>query len=456
MLAFLFQNPIPGPGTFPRGVHPPTRKTLTCGTAVEVLPTPDTIVLPLQQHIGAPCEMIVKARQTVTYGQMVARSDALISASLHAPVSGKIAKPVAVTLPNGRHMMAVVIQPEGEQPGGRELLEDMFSADWPTTIGADPPPDAISRMIREAGIVGLGGAAFPTHVKIAPNERKPVNALLVNGCECEPYLTADDRLMQEFPAPIVTGALYAARSIGAERIYVCIESNKPAAVEALRRAAAGTGIIVAVLKTKYPQGSERHLIKAVTDRVIPLGGLPADVGVAVSNVGTMAAVARAVVKGRPLTHRIVCVTGRGIRHPKNLLVPVGARYRDLIEYCGGLTKDAARLVSGGPMMGFAFTDQDMPITKGTGGLTVLTREDIKRREETACIRCGRCVDVCPMHLVPAKLAQAAKNKDIGLAEQYNIMGCMESGCCGYVCPANIPLVQFIRMGKAMVMAEKRK
>jgi electron transport complex protein RnfC len=444
-----------GRKTFPRGIHPAGNKDYSSQARLEMFPPPGDVLLPLQQHIGAPCEPKVKPRQMVTYGDLIGRSEVVISAALHAPISGKVQKLTVTTLPNGRHMQAIHIKAEGDQLDGEALREEMFGGEWPTRFNGDHTPLDITHAIADAGIVGLGGAAFPTHVKVIPSEKKPVDTLLVNGCECEPFLTADDRLMRDYPRAIVSGALLASMATSARSIIVGIESNKPQAIEAMRQAAGGTGIVVAVLKTKYPQGSERHLIKAITGRTMPLGGLPADIGVAVSNVATMAAVARAVLRNKPLTHRLVCVTGSGIQTPKNILVPIGTRYRALIDYCGGLTPDAARIVSGGPMMGFAFTDLDMPITKGTGGVTVLTHADVRRERETNCIRCGRCVDVCPMHLVPAKLAAAAKHGDLALADRYNIMGCMESGCCGYICPANIPLVQLIRMGKALVMAQRR-
>jgi electron transport complex protein RnfC len=445
-----------GTGTFPRGVHPPYQKEISSDAAVEVLPAPKRVLLPLLQNIGAQCAPIVEPKQDVVFGQKIASSKALISASIHSPISGKVLKQTATTLPNARHVPALPVKAEGDQVEGRALWEDMYCGDWPKAFSGRYLPGEIKEMIDEAGIVGLGGAAFPTHIKIAPNEKKLVDTLLINGCECEPCLTTDYRLMLEAPEPIITGALLGGIATGAKDIVICIEDNKRKAIDAVAKAAKGTNIKVAALKTKYPQGSERHMIMAVLKRIMPLGGLPADVGVAVSNVGTIAAVARAVLRGKPLTHRIVSVTGNGITRPGNLLVPFGVSYGELIEFCGGLTEDAARIVSGGPMMGFTFTDVEMPITKGTGGITILTHEDIRKEKETQCIRCGRCVDVCPMHLVPAKLAHAARYGDVALAEKYNIMGCMESGCCGYICPANIPLVQLIRMGKAMAAANRKK
>lgn len=445
-----------GSGTFPGGVHPAERKHFSADAKIEMMPPPKGVLIPLQQHIGAPCEPVVKPKQEVVYGELIGQSEAFVSAKLHAPIAGVIMKMAVTTLPNGRHMQAIRIKAKGDQLEGDALWQEIFGGDWPKDIAGKYESAEVTRAVSDAGIVGLGGAAFPTHIKIVSNEKKPVDTLLVNGCECEPYLTSDDRLMREAPDSLVTGALLAGLSIGVKDIIINIEENKPEAIEAVRKAAAGTSIKIAVLKTKYPQGSERHMIKAVINRTIPLGGLPADAGVAVSNVGTMAAVARAVLYEKPLTHRIVCVTGAGIVNPKNVLAPIGVSYRELIDYCGGFTKDAARLLSGGPMMGFSFTDLDMPITKGTSGVTILTHDDIKRETETACIRCGRCVDVCPMHLVPARLALAAKHKNIAMMEKYNIMGCMESGCCAYICPANIPLVQLIRVGKAMLLGSQKK
>ena len=358
---------------------------------------------------------------------------------------------MAVTnLPNGRHVKAIAIKAEGEQLDGQALWDEIYGGHWPKDDLEQYSPKQITDAIYDAGIVGLGGAAFPTHVKYIPNEKKPLDTILINGCECEPYLTSDYRLMMEAPAPVITGALLAGRATGAKNIIIAVEDNKPKAVEVLRQAAAGTDIKIAVLKTKYPQGSEKQLIMAVLKRVVPLGGLPLDVGVAVSNVGTAAAVARAVLRGKPLTHRIVSVTGAGIANPKNLLVPIGISYGELIKYCGGLKEDAARMISGGPMMGFAFANMDLPVTKGTSGLTVLTQAEVLKSRETSCIRCGRCVDVCPMNLVPTKLALASRHNDVELAKRYKITACFECGSCAFICPAAIPLVQLIRTGKVMV------
>ncbi|MGE0085328.1 MAG: electron transport complex subunit RsxC [Desulfococcaceae bacterium] len=445
-----------GGGSFPHGVHPPERKNFSEGAAIEVIPPPEKVVLPLLQNVGAPAKASAKPKDTVALGDKIADAGGFVSAPLHAPIAGKVAKSGVVTLANGRHVPAMVIKSEGAQIDGNALRERLFGGDWPKTGLEKYAPKEIVDAIQKAGIVGLGGAAFPTHVKYVPNEKKPVDTVLINGCECEPYLTSDFRMMLEAPDPIVTGALLLGRASGAKKIIIGIEDNKPQAVEVMKKAAAGTGIQIAVLKTKYPQGSEKQLILAITGRKVPLGALPLDVGVAVSNVGTAAAIAGAVLRGIPLTHRVVCVTGGGIQNPKNLLVPIGISIGELIAYCGGLRKDAARMIAGGPMMGFAFSDLDTPVTKGTSGITILTQADLKRDDETNCLRCGRCVDVCPMNLVPTKIALASRHKDTDLAQQYNIMACFECGSCAYVCPANLPLVQLVRTGKAQVMAATKK
>jgi electron transport complex protein RnfC len=330
------------------------------------------------------------------------------------------------------------------------LWDDVFGGDWPAGGVNGPTGEQILQAIREGGLVGMGGAGFPTHVKLKPNPAKPVDTLLVNGCECEPYLTADYRLMLEAPKPIITGALLAAKAAGAERIIVAIEDNKPDAIAAMRAAANGTGIEVVAVHTKYPMGGERQLVVAALGRVVPTGGLPLDCGVVVVNVATAAAIARAVLRGKPLTHRVITVSGNGVNRPCNLLCAVGVSYRQLVNIAGGLTDQAVRVVAGGPMMGFAVSDLDEPVIKGTSGITVLTRQDVESAEETPCIRCGRCADVCPLRLVPTRIALAARNKDWELATRYYMAACVECGCCAYACPARIPLVQIIRAGKATV------
>ncbi len=437
-------------GTFARGVHPHDEKSLAADVAIEVVPTPAKVSVPLLQHLGAQCEPLVKARQQVVLGEKIGESEAFISAPVHATITGTVAMSSVATLPNGRHVKTVPIKADEQQLSGDALFEDILGGDWPKTGLDRYGPDAIVTAVREAGIVGQGGAAFPTYVKLKLNDAKPVDTLLLNGCECEPYLTADYRLMLEAPDAIVCGALLAARACGAKRIIVAIEDNKPSAIETMLKAAEGTDMIVRSLKTKYPMGGEKQTVLAAIGREVPTGGLPLDVGAVVCNVGTSAAIARAVVRDKALTHRVLTVSGRGIRNPKNLLVPIGISYGELIDYCGGLTEDAARVIAGGPMMGFTLGELDTPVTKGTSGLTVLTRDDVRKADETACVHCGKCVDVCPLKLVAAKMALASKHGDWELARRYHITACMECGCCAYVCPASIPLVQLIRLGKAQM------
>jgi len=449
-------NYIVGKGTFPHGVHPPEQKKFSEDSAIAVMPAPEKVILPLLQNIGAPSKSVVKPKQSVQMNDLLAEAGGFVSSNLHSPISGKVQKNVNVTLPNGRHLPAISVKAEGEQVSDQALFDDVLGGEWPTKDLDKYDSTTITDAVKNAGIVGLGGAAFPTHVKLIPNPKKPVDTLIINGCECEPYLTPDYRLMLEAPEAIVSGALLAARAAGAKTVYIGVEDNKPKAVSVLKKAANGTGVSIAVLKTKYPQGSEKQLILAITGREVPVGALPLDVGVVVSNVGSVSCIARAVFRNKPLTHRVISVTGAGIQTPKNVLAPIGITYGALIDFCDGLKPDAARIISGGPMMGFAFSDLNAPVTKGTSGVTVLTHEDVKEETETACVRCGRCVDACPMNLVPTRLALASRNNDLELAEQYNIMACFECGSCAYICPANLPIVQLVRMAKAQLMAQKKK
>ncbi len=434
--------------TFRRGVHPPQRKELTRARPVEVVPTPQRVVIPILQHLGAPCEPVVSSRDVVEVGAVLADSESFVSAPVHTPIAGKVAKIGVATLANGRHIPTIPINADGDQVEGDALWDDVYGGDW-STVGLDAhTPQAIVAAVRAAGVVGMGGAAFPTHVKLTRNDARPIHTLLVNGCECEPYLTADDRLMRDAPLPVVVGAMLAARAAGAERVVVGIEDNKPEAAQAMRRAAAGTGVEVVVVKTKYPQGAEKQLVRAALGPVVPTGKLPLDVGVLVQNVATVAAIARAVLRGKPLTHRIFTVSGRGVAQPKNLLIPVGISYGEVLEACGGLTPDAVRVVAGGPMMGFAIGNLDTPVTKASSSVLALTRDEVEQARETHCIRCGRCVDACPIKLVPSRIALASRHRNWDLARKFHALACMECGCCAHQCPASIPLVQLIRVGKA--------
>ena len=437
--------------TFPRGIHPRENKHFSSEMAIEVLPTPESLLMPLLQHIGAVCDEAVKPRSALTMNDLVGNATGFISSPIHVGLDGKTALTGKATLPNGRRVPAIPIKVNKEQAlEGQDLFEDMFGGEWPVQGLEQYDPLTIANAAQEAGLVGLGGAAFPTHVKLRRNSEKPIHTLLINGAECEPFLTSDYRLMLEANAAIITGTLLAQHATGAEQAIICIEDNKPQAIEAMTKAVSGTGIRVQVLMTKYPQGGEKQLIQAVLKRETPTGGLPLDIGVVVMNVSSAVALARAVIRKKPLTHRVVTVTGPGIKNPKNILAPVGVPLQDLIDFCGGFTAEKVRVIFGGPMMGFAVGSLETPLTKGTGGITVLLEEDVKQADETACIRCGRCVDVCPQRLVPTKLGLASRASNKELARRYHISACMECGCCAYACPASIPLVQLIRMGKVLV------
>lgn len=434
--------------SFPRGIHPYEGKELSADAAIEVVDTPAEVAVPLLQHTGAPCESVVKPKQEVALGDVLGESQAFISAPVHASISGTVQMPSVATLPNGRHVKTVPIKASPEQLlAGQALWDDIFGGQWDNKAAKNIEPAGIVQAVKQAGVVGQGGAAFPTYVKLTPNDNKSIDTILINGCECEPYLTGDYRIMVEAPKPVIAGALLAARAAGASRIVFAIENNKPRAIASMRQAAVD-GIEIKVLSTKYPMGGEKQTIRAALGRTVPTGKLPLDVGVVVINVGTAASIARAVLRGKPLTHRIVTVSGAGITQPRNLLVPIGISYTKLVEACGGLKDDAARVISGGPMMGFAVGDLNVPVTKGTSGLTIFADGDLRRVDETQCVRCGRCVEVCPLNLVPSKLALSARNEDWETARRYHMQACMECACCAYVCPAGIPLAQLIRTGKS--------
>lgn len=439
--------------SFKHGIHPHDMKEFSAEAPIEVYPCPKEVCLPFMQSVGAPAKAVVKNKDKVAMGDIVAEAGGFVSACIASPVNGIAGREKPVTLPNGRRVYALPVKTEGDQLEGEALLARFFGGNWDYADVDKFAPEEITKAIGAAGIVGLGGAAFPSHVKYTVNENTKIDTVLINGAECEPALTCDYRIMLEYPQVVVSGALLAAKAAHADKIIIGIEENKPKAIEAIRKAAAGTNIKVEVLKAKYPQGSEKQLIKACTGREVPVGGLPANVNCMVSNASSASAIAQAVMRGLPLTHKVIAVTGPGIKNPKNLLVPLGASIGGLIEFCGGLTEDARRILIGGPMMGFAVTNLDIPVTKGTSGITVLTDKEVAKSAETNCIRCGRCLTVCPMNLVPTKLAMAARNNNIYVATAYHIMACFECGCCNYTCPANIPLVQLIRTGKAQVIID---
>jgi len=420
--------------TFAQGIHPDYNKELTQGKAIEELPAPKTVIIPLHQHIGATCEPLVKVGDQVYECQKIADTTKFISAPIHASISGIVKKIDKHLHPCGTQVNSITIE---AQPVERTELPDKGYKSL-----ADLTPDKIRSIVREAGVVGLGGAAFPTHVKLSPFEDKKIDTILINGCECEPYITADHRIMLEQPQEIIAGAQAIAKACGAQSIIIGIEDNKPDAIERLK-----SQIQIVKLETKYPQGGEKMLVKAILNREVPTKGLPLDVGVVVCNVGTAVAVHKAITAATPLIKRVVTVTGSGIKEPKNLLVRIGTPFKDLIEYCGGLTDDAAKLIAGGPMMGVAQVSVDVPVVKATSCLLVMNKKEAEENKIYPCVKCASCVEYCPMSLVPSRLAAFAENGRYGEFEEWGGQDCIECGCCTYVCPANIPIVHWIKLAK---------
>ena len=457
-----WRDRLAGLKSFPRGIHPPHRKKMSEAEAIEPFVPKGQMIVPLAQHIGGACEPLVKPRTEITYAEKIADTDVFVSAPIHASVNGKTGAATVALLPNGRRVPAMTVIPAEEGPVLPEnFFEQFLDRNWDNVEPTSYEPEAICKAIRDGGVVGLGGATFPTHVKLTRNPDRPVDTIILNGSECEPYLTADHRLMLECPEAIIVGLQLATHAAGTERAIVAIENNKPEAIKAMRQAVQGRpGVEVVVCATKYPMGGERQLVSAVLGRTVPSApkGLPLDVGVVLVNVATAHSIARAVVRHLPLTHRVVTVTGHGVSRTGNLLVPVGTMLSELIEYCGGVTAHALKVVAGGPMMGPTLPNLNVPVVKGTGGITVMVEEEMAHWIESPCIRCSACVDNCPLHLSPTKIAHAVKYRDYDLADQYDMMACCECGCCAYVCPAEIPLVQYIRAGKNQVraMASQRK
>ena len=429
---------------FAGGVHPDPHKAATEKLPIVDLPPPALAVIPLQQHIGPKSRALVKAGDLVRRGQKIGEAEGFVAAHIHASIAGKVREVSLQPHPMGNTVEAIVIENDGtDAPASCETHS------WETST-----PEALRGLVREAGIVGLGGATFPTHVKLDPPKAKKIDALVVNGAECEPYLTADHRLMVERAERIVGGARIIARILGVNRILVGVEANKPDAVASLRLAG-GQGVEVESLPVMYPQGAEKQLIKALLGREVPPPpGLPMDAGVVVQNVGTCAAVYDAVCAGRPLIERIVTVAGGGVSRPGNFRVRIGTPLRQLVEACGGLSPATVRLVMGGPMMGISQATLDAPVIKGTSGLLALTRDEIPARRAGNCIRCGRCVRACPMGLLPATLALFSQHQLFDRAEGIDAMACIECGSCAYICPAAIPLVQHIRLAKSRIAAAR--
>jgi len=441
--------------SFLGGIHPPYRKELSAAGAIEALPLPARVVVPLLQHIGMPCEAAVAVGDEVRTGQVIGEAKGPISARVHATLSGTVTAIGNYPHASGREVRSVVIESDGA-----DRWVPLEGCDDPDAVAA-LAPEALRERVAKAGIVGLGGGSFPTPVKLAPPPEKPVHTLIVNGAECEPYLTADHRLMVEEADRVVSGVRLIARILGVKRVFVGIEDNKPDAVAAMEKALGGgegfTGpVTLGVLPTKYPQGGEKQLIAVLTGLEVPSGGLPVDLGLVVHNVGTAAAVHDAVRLGRPLVERVVTVTGEGLARPGNARVRLGTPARVLIEHFGGATGQVGKVVFGGPMMGMAQYDLNVPVVKGTSGILVIPKDAVPEGDIRPCIRCSACIEVCPVGLLPNTISVCAEQLVFDQAERYHPFDCIECGCCSYVCPSYRPLVQMIRFAKTEVRALKQK
>ncbi len=434
--------------TFPiGGVHPSDNKQWSKGSAIEVMELPDVVNIPLAQHIGAPATVIVKKGDSVVVGQKIAEATGFMSANIHAPISGTV---TAVDMqPNGQGLrqMMITIKREGD-----EWAEGI---DRSTDIVAECnlEPKQIIEKIKDAGIVGMGGATFPTHVKLSIPDGKKAEILIINGVECEPYLTSDYRTMLERGQELIVGTRILMRAIGVTKAVIGVEANKPDAVAHLQQiVGTATDITVQMLKTQYPQGGEKQLIAAVTSRQVPPPpALPIDVGAVVCNASTAVAVYEAVQKNKPLIERVVTVTGAAVPQPKNLLTRFGTPVEAMIAKCGGLAEGDVKVINGGPMMGRALSNIAMPVMKGCSGITIMVGAAAGRGVESACIKCAKCVEACPMGLEPYLLSKQAKKKAWDAMEANDITSCIECGCCQFTCPANIPLLDYVRLGKQTVM-----
>jgi len=430
--------------SFEHGIHPQEHKELTCRLPIRRLPFAPTLILPLSQHAGAPAIPLVSPGQEVVRGEPVASADGIVSVPVHAPATGVVESIQLMPSARGPKTESIIIRVY--QGSSQEVL---YGA--PRDVDSMTAAEII-QAVQDAGMVGLGGAAFPTHVKMKPPPEHQVDTLVVNGCECEPYLTCDHRLMLEQTDDLLSGIHIVMRALGVERAMIGIEDNKMDAVDAIAgRLPANSPISVHAVQTKYPQGAEKMLIESLLGRRVPSGSLPSAVGVSVFNVSTLAQIGALLPMGQGVIERVVTVTGPGIRQPGNYLVPIGTPVRFLLDFAGS-TAQAHELILGGPMMGMSVASLDVPVTKAVSGMVLLEASDTDLREVRVqpCIRCAYCVEACPMHLNPSTLGLlAAKGEYETMAKQFHLNDCFECGCCSYVCPSNIPLVQYFRIAKAI-------
>ena len=430
--------------TFKKGVHPNSSKGASKNKPIERMPAPQKVSISLAQHIGKPAVAIVNVGDEVKKGQLIASSDGFVSANIYSSVSGKVESISEMrATPMGKCAHIVIANDSTDEFVTLEPIKE-------------PTKDLILQRIKEAGIVGMGGAGFPTHVKLSPKD--PIDTLIINAAECEPYITCDHRIMLEYTAQFVEGARLLKQALSLDKVYIGVETNKPDAILSLNEYVKEkqlSDVVIIPLKPKYPQGAEKQLMYAVTKRKVPAGGLPSAVGCVVDNVHTALSTYFAVVEGKPLYERIMTVTGEGIVEPKNLLVSNGTTYDEVLAYCGGFVSDnVAKLISGGPMMGISVMNGECATTKTTSCLLVLTPDNANLLEPTECINCSKCASVCPMNLMPMFIDSALANADIDTTIKYGVMSCIECGCCAFICPAARPLVQTMKLAKKKIKERK--
>lgn len=447
---FMKRSFLKAPRTFKGGIHPPDYKEYTEGNSIQMYMDPKMdLVFPMVQHIGAPCKPTVKKGDYCLRGQVIGEAQGFVSSPIHSSVSGivKDVKPMLHT--NGSKVLSVIIENDHEY---REI-EGMHRAhDYRSMTNQE-----ILDVIRDAGIVGMGGAGFPAHVKLSPPPDKKIDTIIVNGAECEPFLSSDFRLLIEEPKKVVEGLKIILHLFPQAKGYIAIENNKPTALSLMRLlTTAEERIEVVPLRTKYPQGGEKQLINAVTGREVPSGGLPADAGCIVHNADTIVAIYRALLEGRPLMRRIITIAGGAVAHATTFKVRIGTNVRELIEAAGGLVTTPSKIICGGPMMGTALFSLDVPVVKGTSGILLFDNSQDLIADESHCIRCGKCIAACPIHLMPMMLNQFALERDWNSFEQYHGMDCMECGSCAYICPAKRHLTQTFKAGKRIISEQRKK
>jgi electron transport complex protein RnfC len=434
------------PRKFKGGVHPDDSKALSASKPVQTAPLLEKYTVIIHQNIGAPPELVVKKGDTVKKGQLLAKAAGFVSVPLHAPTSGTVTALEKCHGPTGLRVPSIEITADGKDEWGSPFEP---IADW-----QNAEPAVLKQRVCDAGILGMGGAGFPAHVKLSPT--KPVDTLILNGAECEPYLTADHRLMVEQTEDVLLGAAILARILGLKTAVIGVESNKPDAIAKLKELAGKYNVTVQELRVNYPQGAEKQLIYALTGREVPIGGLPMDIGCVVQNVASAVAVVEAVIKGHPSIERITTVTGEPLVSPGNWRFRLGTPISKAIELAGGVKVQPAKLLLGGPMMGLAQNSLDVTVMKNTSGILLIPVEHVSQYTSEPCIRCGRCVECCPMDILPATISQAVENERFDWAEQLNVMACIECGSCSYLCPSHRPLNQQFKRAKAEIMAAKRK